>query len=128
MTSAPRPRINLVALLFILWGAMTMVIGASTLALAIAAAALTRRSGNGQLAAGVLVATFATLAVLALAWGGAHLAIGTRLRRLRPWSRMAALVLGSVDLMLLPYGTAVGVFSLWTLLREDAKQLFEAGT
>ena len=125
MTSAPRPRINLVALLFILWGAMTIVIGASTLALAIAAAALTRRSGNGQLAAGVAVATFATLAVLALAWGGAHLAIGTRLRRLRPWSRMAALVLGSVDLVLLPYGTAVGLFSLWTLLREDAKQLFE---
>jgi hypothetical protein len=41
---------------------------------------------------------------------------------------MAALVLGSIDLVLLPYGTAVGVYSLWTLLREDAKQLFEAGT
>ena len=35
------------------------------------------------------------------------------------------LMLGTVDLLLLPYGTALGVYSLWTLLREDAKRLFE---
>jgi hypothetical protein len=31
-----------------------------------------------------------------------------------------------VDLLLLPYGTALGVYSLWILLREDSKQLFES--
>jgi hypothetical protein len=35
------------------------------------------------------------------------------------------MMLGTVDLLLLPYGTALGVYSLWILLREDAKQLFE---
>ena len=38
---------------------------------------------------------------------------------------MAALMLGSVDLLLLPYGTALGVYALWILLREDIKRLFE---
>ena len=38
---------------------------------------------------------------------------------------VAALVLGSVDLVLLPYGTALGCYALATLLREDAKRLFE---
>ena len=121
--------VGFVAVLFMVWGALTMLIGASTLALAIAAAALTRSAGgaaNGQFAAGLAVVAFATVAILALAWGVAHLVIGTRLRRLRPWSRMGALMLGSVDLVLLPFGTLLGAYSLWTLLREDARQLFDA--
>ena len=30
---------------------------------------------------------------------------------------------GSVDLLLLPYGTALGVYALWVLLNEDGKKL-----
>jgi hypothetical protein len=112
-----------------IWGALTMLIGASTLALGIAAAALVAsagRAGTGQFGAGLTAITFMTLAVLALIWGGVHLMVGTLVRRRRHWSRHAALMLGTVDLLLLPYGTALGVYSLWILLREDAKQLFVA--
>ena len=35
-------------------------------------------------------------------------------------------MLGSVDLVLLPYGTALGVYTLWALLSEDGKKLFTA--
>jgi hypothetical protein len=38
---------------------------------------------------------------------------------------VGAILLGSIDLLLLPYGTAVGIYALWILLREDAKRLFE---
>ncbi len=34
-------------------------------------------------------------------------------------------MLASVDLLLLPYGTALGVYALWILLREEAKRLFD---
>ena len=34
-------------------------------------------------------------------------------------------MLGSVDLVLLPYGTALGVYALWVLLNEDGKALFD---
>jgi hypothetical protein len=34
---------------------------------------------------------------------------------------MAALMLGSIDLLLLPYGTALGLYGLWVLLHEDGK-------
>ena len=37
---------------------------------------------------------------------------------------LAALMLGSVDLLLLPYGTALGSYGLWVLLSEDAKKQF----
>ena len=112
-----------------IWGALTMLIGASTLALGIAAAAIVAsagRAGTGQFGASLTAVTFMTLAVLALIWGAVHLMVGTLVRRRRHWSRHAALMLGTVDLLLLPYGTALGVYSLWILLREDAKRMFEA--
>ena len=121
--------VDLLGVLFMIWGVLTMLIGASTLALGIAAAALIAsggRAGGGQFAASLMAATFMTLAVLALIWGAVHLMVGTLVRRHRYWSRHAAIMLGTVDLLLLPYGTALGVYSLWTLLREDAKRLFEA--
>ena len=119
--------VDLLGALFIIWGVLTMLIGGSTLALGIAAAALASsagRAGSGQFAAGVTAATFATLAVLALIWGLAHLVVGRLLRARRPSARLAALILSSVDLLLLPYGTALGAYALWTLLRERVKPLF----
>jgi hypothetical protein len=123
--------VDLLGLLFMVWGALTMLIGASTLALGVAAAVLVSssgRTGGGLFAAGLTAATFTTLALLALSWGLVHVVVGTLLRKRRHWSRLAALALSSVDLLLLPYGTALGGYSLWTLLRERAKPLFESAT
>jgi hypothetical protein len=116
----------LLGVLFIVWGVLTILVGASTLALGIAAAALINSAGgDGGFAANLTAATFTILALLALVWGTAHIAVGNSLRRRRHWSRHAALMLGGVDLLLLPYGTALGVFALWVLLRDEAKRLFE---
>ena len=114
--------VDFLAVLFIIWGALNALIGASTLALGIGAAALigaaNRRGSGGGFAAGVTAAAFTTLAIIALLWGVAHVAVGVPLRRRRHWARLAALMLGSVDLVLLPYGTALGSYALWTLLKD----------
>jgi hypothetical protein len=119
--------VDLLGALFVIWGVLTCLIGGSTLALSISAAALiaSGRARGGPLAAGLAAATFATLAVLALVWGIAHIVVGLQLRRRRTWSRLAGLALGSLDLLLLPYGTGLGAYALWTLLRDTAKALFE---
>lgn len=120
--------VDFVGVLFIVWGLLTTLIGVSTLALGAAAVALmasaSREGGGGGLAAGLTAAVFATLAILAIIWGTAHVVVGVPLRRRRPWARMLALMLGSVDLLLLPYGTALGVYALWVLLNEKGKALF----
>jgi hypothetical protein len=67
---------------------------------------------------------FMTLAIIAIIWGAAHVVIGVPLRRHRPWARLMALMLGSVDLLLLPFGTALGIYALWVLLSEQGRQLF----
>src|SRR4249920_1129913 len=101
-----------------------MLIGASTLALGIAAIALATSVATG-VGASLTAIAFTTLAILALLWGGVHLFVGTVLKRRRIWSRHLALMLATVDLLLLPYGTALGAYAIGTLLREDAKRLFE---
>ena len=40
--------------------------------------------------------------------------VGVPLRRHQAWARLVALMLGSVDLVLMPYGTALGVYALWS--------------
>jgi len=118
--------VDFVGVLFIVWGLLTTLVGVSTLALGVGAVALitqASRSGGG-VAAGLTAAVFTTLAVIAIVWGAAHVVVGVPLRQRRPWARHVALMLGSVDLVLLPYGTALGVYALWVLLTEQGKALF----
>jgi len=120
-------QVDLLGVLFIVWGLLTTLVGVSTLALGVGAVALitsSNRSEGGQVAAGLMAAAFAALAVIAILWGSAHVVVGLPLRRQRPWARIAALTLGSIDLLLLPYGTALGVYALWVLLSESGKRLF----
>ena len=114
---------DLVGILFVVWGALTVVIGASMLALGLGAAMLTI-GREDTFAARLTGAVFITLALMAILWGLAHILVGIPVRRRRPWSRMAALMLGTMDLVLLPYGTALGCFALITLLREKGKRAF----
>lgn len=125
---SPESHVDLVGVLFVVWGGLTVLIGASTLALGMAAASLIANGSDperGQFAAGLTAAMFTAFAVLAALWGAAHATVGVLVRRRRHWSRLGAILLGSVDLLLLPYGTALGVYALYVLLREEAKRLFE---
>ena len=121
-------KVDVVGILFIVWGLLTTLVGVSTLALGIGAVAVIASAapgtGGGDVAAGLTAFAFTALAIMAMTWGAAHVIVGVPLRRHRPWSRLAALMLGAVDLLLLPYGTALGVYAVWILLNEDAKRLF----
>ena len=125
-------QVDFLGVLFVAWGLLTTLVGVSTLALGIGAVALITSAGRGgegsQVAASLTAALFISLAVVAILWGAAHIIVGVPLRRHRPWARIMALTLGSVDLVLLPYGTALGVYALWLLLGEHGRSLFEKGS
>jgi hypothetical protein len=122
-----KTQVDFVGILFIVWGLLTTLVGVSTLALGIGAVAViasAARGGGADVAAAVTAAAFTALAIIAMIWGAAHVVVGVPLRRHKQWSRIAALALGSVDLLLLPYGTALGAYALWILLREQGKRVF----
>ena len=65
-----------------------------------------------------------TLAIIAILWGVAHILIGVPLHRHSPRARLLAILTGSIDLILLPFGTPLGIYALWVLLNERGKAVF----
>jgi len=123
--------VEVLGLLYLVWGGLLLLAGAAVLALTFGAIALAEyaaaNESGTELAAGLTAATFGTLAVIALVWGGIHASAGVALRRHRPWSRALAMVFGVLDLALLPFGTALGVYALWVLLHDDVRAQFRQG-
>jgi hypothetical protein len=119
--------VDFVGVLFIVWGLLTALVGVSTLALgvgAVAVIATTNRSGGGEITAGLTAAFYLGIAIIAMVWGASHVAVGVPLRQRKAWARLAAIVLGGGDLVLLPFGIAVGIYALWALLTEKGRAAF----
>ena len=47
---------------------------------------------------------------------------GWGLLNYRPWARMLMLVLGVISLIHIPFGTALGIYTLWVLLPAESEQ------
>jgi len=111
-----------------LWSGFNLVVGLALVAFAVAAATLVvsaREQPPGtEVAAGVTAATLAVVALAAIAWAAAHHVAGRGLKARKAWGRNLALVLAAFNLLLLPLGTALGLYSLWVLLHEDVRKEF----
>lgn len=46
----------------------------------------------------------------------------------REWGRILALVVGVLSLIDIPFGTALGVYTIWVLMDEGIKRVFSGGT
>jgi len=63
-----------------------------------------------------------TVIILVLSVPGIIIGIG--LMQFRPWARIAGIVLSALDLLHVPFGTAVGIYGLWALLQPQTEALF----
>jgi len=118
---------TILAILTTIWGALGMLVGVSMLLLAVAPVAMLN-SPQGEavgFAASFMAAVFAFTGLFALLWGGVHLWAATRLRRREALGRSITLGLALVDLLILPFGTALGIYALWVLLTNEGRKLFE---
>ncbi len=124
--------IDLLGVLLLGWSALGLLVGCSCLLLAFGAASILGSAASADtamLAAPALVTIlFAAVGLTAIFLSGVHAGAGFGLRRHRPWSRPLGLALGVVDLLMLPFGTALGLYALWVLLHTDTRQLFQRVT
>jgi len=51
---------------------------------------------------------------------------GIGLFGLRPWARIAGIVLSILGLMMIPFGTIVGIYGIWVLFSKETERLFDA--
>jgi hypothetical protein len=104
-----------------------MLVGVSMLLLSAGAVAeLLGSVGTAvEFAAGLTATLLALVGVFCLLYGGAHVWASMLLRRRVPFGRVLTLALSVVNLVVLPFGTALGVYGLWTLLTNEGRRLFE---
>ncbi len=51
---------------------------------------------------------------------------GIGLVKLKPWARILGIVISALDLISIPFGTALGIYGLWVLLQNETEALFRA--
>jgi hypothetical protein len=121
--------VDFLATLYFTWGAIFALVAIAGFALAAGAAAIASSSGpvrfGSEMAARLTAVTISVISIIALIWGALHLFVGRTLRRLRPSARLMALGLAVGNLVLLPFGTALGAYACWVLLKDEGRQLFE---
>jgi hypothetical protein len=122
--------VNLLGMLASVWGALAMLTGVSLLLLAAGAfAQLLDPVGDGVgLAAGLTAGAFVLLGTFAVIWGGLHLTAAQWLKQRKPAGRLLLLALAVTNLLVLPFGTALGIYALWVLLTNEGRHLFESSS
>lgn len=74
---------------------------------------------------GFLSALFTTIGILILGKAACGFIAGRGLMHYDPWARTLALVLAFISLFNIPFGTAIGVYTLWVLLPTQAQQEYD---
>lgn len=113
-----------------MWGAIFVLVALAGVALAAGAAAIATSSGpvrfGSEMAARLTAITITVIALIAFVWGILHLYAGRTLRRLRPSARLMSLGLAIGNLILFPFGSALGGYACWVLLKDEGRGLFES--
>jgi hypothetical protein len=52
------------------------------------------------------------------------LAAGYGVLRRKPWGRVLALIVGILNLLNFPIGTAIGIYTIWVLMQQEATDYF----
>ena len=121
-----RPHLHLLGILQVVWGALGLLLGGAMLLLAIGAVAIGVTTDNDRMTAGLTAGLFVVLAVALMAGGAVNAWAGTALRRGRPIGRTAVLWLAVPNLVVLPFGTALGIYAFWVLLHNETRAAFVA--
>jgi hypothetical protein len=119
-----KPHLHLLGILQLTWGAIGLLLGASVLLLAVGAVAIGISAPEERMAAGITAVGFVVFAAALLAGGGVNAWAGRALRREQPSGRTAVLWLAVLNLFVLPFGTALGIYALWVLLHNETRAVF----
>lgn len=119
-----RLHVDLLGYFHYVWGAFGVLTGASLALLAVGTALASRELGTMGATAGAAIWILVIGAAALGGLGGAMLVVGHALRGRRGLGRTAALVLAVPNLVAAPFGTALGVYTLWVLQNDEAREQF----
>lgn len=82
--------------------------------------------GAPEAPTGFLRPLLSVIGIFVLAKAAIGFLAGWGLMHREPWARVIALVLGFVSLFNIPFGTAVGVYTLWVLLPAQSQHEYDS--
>lgn len=103
------------------------LVGACVLVLVFGGAAgIVGASGDPQatIAVPIIGITGIALVLFLLALSLPSVIVGIGLIGCRPWARVAGIVLSIFGMMLVPFGTVLGIYGVWVLFSKDTEKLF----
>jgi hypothetical protein len=120
-----RLHIDTLGWLHAVWGAFGVLTGVSLLVLAAGTGVTVADLGQTEQTTGRAAVGLLVLCGIPLALGGAaFILVGRSLLRRRLRGRLAALLLAVPNMVLVPFGTALGIYTFWVLLNDDARREF----
>jgi len=113
--------IRIVGILWLAFSAVNTVVGVVLCILANTVFAHLHEMGAPpDVPTGFLSSLFGTISILILAKAAAGFLAGWGLLQRTPWARMLTIVLAFIALFHIPFGTALGIYTLWVLLPAGA--------
>jgi hypothetical protein len=116
--------VDVLGWLHFIWGVFGALVGASLLVLALGTNTALRELGSVGPAEHATIWLFVICGLTLIAAGGAMMLVARGLARRRPAGRFAALLLAVPNLIVVPFGTALAIFTFWVLLNDDARREF----
>jgi hypothetical protein len=121
--------VEFLSTLYLAWGAIFALVAVAGFALAGGAFAIAQSTGpvrfGSEMAARLTGVTITIISLIALVWAALHLVVGRQLKKFRPSARLMALGLALGNVILFPFGSALGAYALWALLKDEGRRLFE---
>jgi hypothetical protein len=122
-----RDHVRIVAILHVVFGALGALVGFAILILLGGIAGLVGAAAHdpdAEIAVPILGAIGLFICVLLLVLSLPGIIAGIGLLNYQPWARILTIVISALDLLNVPFGTALGIYSLWVLLSREAEALF----
>ena len=120
--------VKVLAALYIVFGALGTLAACAVIAVfgiaGVASAAAAGSDADALIALPIIGITGTALAVFLLAVSLPGVIAGIGLLNFRPWARIVTIVLSVLNLINVPFGTALGVYGLWVMLSEQGAKLF----
>lgn len=117
-------KVNVIATYFFLVGGLMIVLAVASIVVPVAAVVLGESEFLARLPGWFLGTTLLVLAGALLTIGLIHGVVGWGLWQIRPWGRMAAMIIAIFTIVLVPIGTLAGGFILYVLLQDQTRELF----
>ena len=125
--SRVQEHVRLVGLLWLAFSAFNAIGGVILYVIANTLLVHLRRGGIEGGPPAFLTPLLSTVAILLLAKAACGFVAGWGLTQREPWARVVVLVLAFVSLFTnIPFGTALGIYTMWVLLPAESEQEYEA--